>query len=270
MRPNKAKAGLLLLSGLLALGLLTLAWAIGPGSSEAEQDAMHNCPQPGKWAISVWDGPDGTDTGQALDTCGAGSVDAAYHLDPQTQGWSRWFAGQPGLTTLATVNNKQGVIALGAMGAPPPSPTPSPAPTATPGGQYSFTFGSSYGEPDTFRGVVEEIRMMDSIPGGDLWSTVTPPTGGQFAVVLVTVTNIGNEGASVGSFSFRLRDGQARLFTMDFSEAWSADWAAEAYFDRQGLYETVMPGITLDMVFVFLVPEGTTGLVAERCPDSGC
>jgi hypothetical protein len=126
MRRDKTKAGLLLLAGLLALGLLTVAWAIGPGSSEAEQGAMHNCPQPGKWAISVWDGPDGTETGQALDTCGEGAVAAAYYLDPQTQGWSRWFAGQPQMTTLATLNNVQGVIALGAMGAPPPSPTPTP------------------------------------------------------------------------------------------------------------------------------------------------
>jgi len=121
----------LLLAGALALGLLTLAWGIGPGPSEAQQDAMHNCPQPGKWAISVWDGDDGTDTGEALATCGAVPVVAAYYLDPQTGGWLGWFAGQPGMPTLATVNNMQGVLALGAIGAPPPSPTPTP--TATPG-----------------------------------------------------------------------------------------------------------------------------------------
>jgi len=51
---------LLSLAGMLALGLVALVWAIGPGSSEAEQDAMHNCPQAGNWAISVWDGADGT------------------------------------------------------------------------------------------------------------------------------------------------------------------------------------------------------------------
>jgi hypothetical protein len=266
MRRNKAKAGFLLLAGLLALGLLTVVWAVGPGSSEAEQGAMNNCPQAGKWAISVWDGPDGTETGQALATCGEGVVDFAYYIDPDTQVWLRYFVGRPEINNLLTLNAKQGTIAHGAVGAPPPSPTSS----ATPTGAYTFTFPSFYGEADTFRGTVEEIRIMDSIPGGDLWSTVTPPTGGQFAVVLMRVTNMGNEGASVGSFSFRLRDGQGRLFTMDFSEAWSADWAAEAYFDRHGLYETVMPGITLDMVFVFLVPEDTTGLVAERCPDSGC
>ena len=266
MHRYKAKAVLLLLAGALVLGLLTLAWAIGPRSSEAQQGAMHNCPQPNKWAIAVWNGDNGTDTGEALATCGTGAVAVAYSIDPDTQGWSRWFAGRPEMTTLPTLDNMQGVIALGMLGAPAPTPTP----TVTPTGGYTFTFPSFYGEPDTFRGTVEEIRMMDSIPGGDFYPAATPPEGGEFAVVLIAVTNIGNEGADVGSFSFRFRDDQERLFTMDFAEAFSAQLAAETYFDRLGIYDTIMPGITLDMVFVFLVPDGTTGLVAERCPDSGC
>jgi hypothetical protein len=114
---------------MVAVGLV--AWALATGSSEAQQGAMHNCPQPGKWAISVWDGPDGIETGEALATCGEGAVAAAYYLDPQTQGWSHWLAGQPGMSTLSTVNHMQGVIALRAMGAP--APTPTPAPTAAPG-----------------------------------------------------------------------------------------------------------------------------------------
>jgi len=103
---------------------------------------MQNCPQPGRWAISVWDGPDGTETGQALATCGAGAVDVAYYLDPQTGGWSRWFAGQPGVSTLSTLDNMQGVLALGGTAVPTPTPTPSatvapsptPSPTPTPHG----------------------------------------------------------------------------------------------------------------------------------------
>ncbi|KPJ49895.1 MAG: hypothetical protein AMJ38_02650, partial [Dehalococcoidia bacterium DG_22] len=237
MRPNKAKAVLLLLAGVLALGLVALAWAIGTGSSEAQEGAMHNCPQAGKWAISVWDGDDGTETGQALATCAAVPVLAAYHLDPETGGWLGWFRDHPDppMSTLASLDNMQGVMTLGAVGAPLPTPTPTPTPT----GQYSFTFPSFYSEPDTFQGTVEEIRMMDSIPGQDFYPGATPPAGGQFAVVLMKVTNIGSEGASVGTFGFRLRDDQGRLFTMDFSEAMSAALAAEAYFDRQGLYDTV-------------------------------
>lgn len=271
MHGYRAKAVLFLLGGVLALGLVALAWAIGPGSSEAQQDAMYNCPQAGKWAISVWDGDDSTDSGQALATCDAVRVDFAYYIDPDTQGWSRWFAGRADISNLLTLNNMQGVLAYGAVSAPPPSPAPSPtpSPTPTPTGQYSFTFPSFYGEPDTFRGTVEEIRIMDSIPGAGFYTgTVTPPVGGQFAVVLMTVTNIGSEAVYVGSFSFTLRDDQDRVFTLELTGPMEQN-AAEAYFDRAGIYDIIMPGITLDMVFVFLVPEGTTGLVAERYATDG-
>jgi len=249
---------------LVAIGLV--AWALATGSSEAEQGGMHNCPQAGKWAISVWGGSDGTDTGQALTACGQDAVDVAYYLDPGTNGWLGYFKGRPEITKLLTLDNMQGVIAHGAVGAPPATPTPTVTPTPT--GQYSFTFEPSYDGPDTFRGVVEEIRIMDSIPGADLYpGTVTPPVGGQFAVVLMTVTNIGNEGAYVGGLSFRLRDDQGRVFhLLEFSEQLDGQDAAEAYFDRQGTLDVIMPGVTVDAVFVFLVPEGTTGLVAERYP----
>jgi beta-lactamase superfamily II metal-dependent hydrolase len=89
---------------------------------------MRGCPQAGRWAISVWDGDDGADASQALATCGEVPVVAAYYLDPQTQGWSRWFAGQPGLSTLSTLSKWQGVLALGTL----VTPTATPAPTLTP------------------------------------------------------------------------------------------------------------------------------------------
>lgn len=116
---------------ILALGLVMFTWGFGAGASEAQQDAaMHNCPQTGKWAIAVWDGPDGTDTGQALATCGETAVAAAYYLDSVTQGWERWFAGRPEVSNLETLNDRQGVIALGEAGAPASTATPTPTPTA--------------------------------------------------------------------------------------------------------------------------------------------
>ena len=147
MHDRRTRFVLFLLGCALVLGLAALAWALGPGVSEAQQDTMHNCPQPGKWAISVWSGADDTDVGQALDTCGAGSVDAAYHLDPQTQGWSRWFAGQPGLSTLASLDNMQGVIARGSAMAPPPTPSPTPTatPTTIPVGTWTGVWETTYG-----------------------------------------------------------------------------------------------------------------------------
>lgn len=117
---------------ILALGLVMLTWGFGAGASEAQQDTMHNCPQTGKWAIAVWDGPDGTDTGQALATCGETAVAAAYYLDSVTQGWERWFAGRPEVSNLETLNHLQGVLALGSGGAPSPTATPTLTPEVTP------------------------------------------------------------------------------------------------------------------------------------------
>jgi hypothetical protein len=95
--------------------------AVPPGPGQ-----MHNCPQPGRWAISVWDGPDDTETGEALATCGAVPVIAAYYLDPATSGWLGYFEGRPEVTKLLMLNYRQGVIALG--GATVQTPTPSPTP----------------------------------------------------------------------------------------------------------------------------------------------
>ncbi|MDP2949074.1 MAG: hypothetical protein Q8P22_06010 [Chloroflexota bacterium] len=254
----------------IALAVVGLAWGVGPPASGAQSGSMVNCPQAGKWAISVWDGASGTAAADALATCGAGAVDAAYALDPQTGGWLGWFAGRPEISTLATLNDMQGVLALGS--ATGPVVTPTPTPTATPSGEYSFTFASSYSEPDTFRGTVEEIRMMDSIPKMGYHEGVTAPAGSIFAVVLMRVENIGTEPDDVGSYSFRLRDSLGRHFTLSYDEpdSLNVQWAAEDYFQRIGVYDDIQPGITRDMVFGFLVPTAVSGLVAERCPTDGC
>jgi hypothetical protein len=127
MRRYKAKAILLLLAGALTVGLV--AWALATGSSEAQQDGMYNCPQPGKWAISVWDGADGSETGEALAACGEGVVDFAYYLDPETNGWLGYFEGHADISQLLALNGKQGIIAHGVVSAPPPTPSPEPTPS---------------------------------------------------------------------------------------------------------------------------------------------
>jgi hypothetical protein len=81
---------------------------------------MHNCPDAGKWSIAVWEGDDGAAIDQALATCD-GDVAAAYSLaDGQ---WSRWFAGEPELSNITTVDDMSGVLALGGAGATPGTPT---------------------------------------------------------------------------------------------------------------------------------------------------
>jgi len=114
----------------LLIAIVLVAGALATDSSEAEQGTMHNCPQAGKWAISVWSGPDGTETGEALAMCGEGAVDFAYYLDPETNGWRGYFEGHADISQLLALNGKQGVIAHGAMGAPPRTPTPEPTPGA--------------------------------------------------------------------------------------------------------------------------------------------
>lgn len=75
---------------------------------------MHYCPEAAKWSIATWSGDDGTDVEKALASCDAAGVAAAYYLDPETQGWQRWFAGRPEVSNLQSLDDMQGVIALGA------------------------------------------------------------------------------------------------------------------------------------------------------------
>jgi len=79
---------------------------------------MVGCPTAGKWSVAVWTGSDGTPTGEALATCAAGPVEAAYWLHPETQAWLRYFAGHAELSSLPTLDNLQGILALGAQPTP--------------------------------------------------------------------------------------------------------------------------------------------------------
>lgn len=137
----------------LIFGLLALAIVVPLGVAfitEAGQDTMRNCPPQDKWAISVWDGPTGVYTGEAMATCGG--VRAVYSLDPETQAWQRWFPERPELSNIDTLDALQGMFVLGSVGvstgtltatstpektataAPTPTESPSPTPvvTATP------------------------------------------------------------------------------------------------------------------------------------------
>jgi hypothetical protein len=133
VRQHAAIFAVFLFGGAFVLGLLALAWMLGPGVSQADDATMHNCPEPSRWAVAVWGGDDGTAADQAFATCGEGAVIAAYDLDPHTQGWSRWFLDRPDISTLSTLDNVRGVIALGgAEATPTPTSSPGPAPTPVP------------------------------------------------------------------------------------------------------------------------------------------
>ncbi|HJX61658.1 MAG TPA: DUF333 domain-containing protein, partial [Dehalococcoidia bacterium] len=117
------------LSGVACVLVVGLGLGAAASLSEAQPGTMHNCPPAGKWSIAVWDGESGAAAGDALATCGADAVAAAYSLDAQTGAWSRWFAGEPDVSNLPPLSDMQGVLALGSaqVQASPIAGLPNPA-----------------------------------------------------------------------------------------------------------------------------------------------
>jgi hypothetical protein len=132
---------------------------------------MHNCPDSGKWSIAVWEGDDAAAADQALATC-EGDVAAAYALDPDTQQWSRWFAGEPDVSNLATLDNMGGVLALGGAAATPGTPTLAEGWTKIePGGDTICSTGTPYAfwvHPGTVNRLVVYFEG-----GGACWDDLT-------------------------------------------------------------------------------------------------
>ena len=142
---------------LLVLGFV--AWGLATDSSQAQAGTMRNCPPAGKWSIAVWDGEGGTTASDALATCGADAVAAAYSLDPQTGAWSRWFAGKPDVSNLPPLSDMQGILALGGASAPAPTPTA----TATPAVTATATPTASAGNPElgSYIGTTSQGKPID-------------------------------------------------------------------------------------------------------------
>ncbi len=120
MKISGSRLALFGIAGVLVTILAASAWgAAATPSQAAEGDGLENCPQPGKWAISVWDGADATPTDQALATCEGVTVDVAYWLNPDTQLWSRYFPSKPEVSNLPTLDSMYAIIARGAPGSGP-------------------------------------------------------------------------------------------------------------------------------------------------------
>jgi hypothetical protein len=101
--------------GFIALGspsaAISAAGAAAPAETPGEGQIL-GCPQPGKWAISAWDGPIGTDIEDALDTCAGVSIRAAYTIDAQSQAWKRYFPDRLDLSNLSALGYMQGLLTL--------------------------------------------------------------------------------------------------------------------------------------------------------------
>lgn len=86
--------------------------ALPTASPTPTPGVLLSCPLSGKWANSVWDGPSGTATADALATCTGVTIDAAYALDRTTNQWSRYFPGRSDINNLLTLNDKQAIFTL--------------------------------------------------------------------------------------------------------------------------------------------------------------
>jgi hypothetical protein len=198
---------------MLALGLLALGWMLAAGSSEAQAGSMHNCPPAGKWSIAVWEGDSGAAADAALATCGASTVAAAYSLDPQTGGWSRWFAGKPDVSNLPPLNDLQGVLALGAAGGPVVTATP--AGTPTPGtGDVTLVSTNSWTATSTF--LIDGEGRSVTVVGELRNDSPTDRSVGQ-----ITIRFYDDAGQQVGirktgPFDHILRPGRSTAFNEDF------------------------------------------------------
>jgi hypothetical protein len=90
-----------------------LPTAAAPSAQEQPEGQMEGCPEPGRWAISVWDGATATSPSDALATCSSVRVAAAYSMDPQTQLWKRYFDGRLDISNLPDLRELQGLMTLG-------------------------------------------------------------------------------------------------------------------------------------------------------------
>lgn len=161
----------------------------------------------------------------------------------------------------------------------PVTPTDAPLPTNTPALPTStpetcdLIFPSLSIENDTFCGVVTDSFSLKTILGSDEYAPLPAPTGAQFDILLMDVTNFGVSKRNVTHLSFRLRTDDGQTYTLSNWEGWTtAVVTANAHYGRPGLFDEVQPQSTISMVFVFMSPQAAPARSLERCPPAvaGC
>ena len=76
---------------------------------------LAHCPPVNGWSISTWAANGPVPVEPALATCKNVDIAVAYSLGPDTQTWTRYIAGRPDISDLATLDTMQGVLTLGAQ-----------------------------------------------------------------------------------------------------------------------------------------------------------
>lgn len=120
-------------------------------------------------------------------------------------------------------------------------------------GQVVVLPGGLYSKTTTFQVTITDIQQVTSIPASGCCAKGATAKG-KFIVVLMQVTNLGQEWNALGSF--RLRDQQGRSFdpTSDLEAAYSAQSA----YKRKSHNEAVQPSLSEDEVIVFDVASDAT------------
>ena len=113
-------------------------------------------------------------------------------------------------------------------------------------GQVVVLLGGSFSATTTFRVTVTDIQQVPSIPASGCCAKGATAKG-KFIVVLMQVTNLGQESNALGPF--RLRDQQGRSF--DPTSDTDATISALSAYKRKSYYESVQPSLSENEVIVF-------------------
>lgn len=122
-----------------------------------------------------------------------------------------------------------------------------------------------------FCGAITDSVVLKTIPGSGAWAPMSAPQGTQFVIVFMDVSNFGLMEMTAGSQSLRLVDDLLRVYTSAGWNEWSTAMnTARSFYGRTSLEETIQPGTTASMLFVFRTPQNASGFAIERCPTGGC
>ena len=169
-----------------------------------------------------------------------------------------WFLILAGLTVLgiiASAANGGSTDNAGSAGtATDGTTTDGGAAAASPEAPVDDTFGLGQPAPDgDFSFVVSGVDCSLTEIGNEYVGTTAQ---GQFCIVSVAVTNIGNEAGSFFGDNSKLLNAEGQEF--------SADSEAAIYLEESdSLFEEINPGNTLNSKVVFDVPAGTTPTAIE-------
>ena len=153
-----------------------------------------------------------------------------------------------------------------------------PIPTSeTPGPGITPTTPAAPSDPVLAGSVIhilgweKEVRLSGVVVRSEFQQTLAPDYGspvtaqGKFLVVVLDVTNQGLQSDSVGSYSsFRAKDAAGREFDL---AGLTVQMAAKDQYNLGGIYTTVQPGFTTQMVFVFdVLPAAQTFTLVSLSP----